>query len=122
MKSASALGYKPILPELTPELCKMIVQRIVAAVDPEKIVLFGSRARGTHRPHSDIDLLVVQKSDESPHQRAVTIHGALSHLPIEVDKEVVVYTPAEVEEWKGASLALVTTALREGKVLYERQR
>lgn len=116
------LGYAPSLPQLTPELREQIVQRIVAAVDPEKIVLFGSRARGTHRPSSDIDLLVIRESHEPGYKRSVPIYGALWDLPIEVDTDVLVYTPEEVEEWKGASAAFVTTALRTGTVIYERQR
>lgn len=114
------IGYKPSLPQLTAELRAMIVQRIVDAVDPEKIVLFGSRARGTHLPGSDIDLLVVQESDEPRYQRSIPISAALYDLPIEVDTEIMVYTPEEVRDWTGAPAAFVTTALREGTVLYER--
>ena len=47
------------------------------------------------------------------------MYAALSELALNVDAEIVVYTPAEVEDWRGASAAFVTTALREGKVLYE---
>lgn len=116
------IGYPPHLPQLTPELLGMIVQRIVAAAAPEKIVLFGSRARGEHRPDSDIDLLVVQTSPESHYQRSLPIYGALQGLPIEVDIDVVVFTPEEVHDWSQASAALVTTALRTGEVIYEGQR
>ena len=116
-------GIPGNLPELTPELVQQIVERIVRAVDPEKIVLFGSRARGTHRPDSDIDLLVIEKKPAEPRsQRSVPINSALSDLRLGVDKEVIVRTPEEIEEWAGASLALETKAMGEGKVLYERQR
>jgi len=116
-------GIPGNLPELTPELVQQIVERIVRAVDPEKIVLFGSRARGTHRPDSDIDLLVIEKKPAEPRsQRSVPINSALSDLRLGVDKEVIVRTPEEIAEWAGASLAIETTALREGKVLYEKQR
>jgi hypothetical protein len=50
----------------------------------------------------------------------VPIYAALSDLPIEVDADVIVYTPEEIQEWSGASASFVTTALREGTVLYER--
>ena len=96
-----------------------IVRRIRAVANPQKIVLFGSRARGEHRPQSDIDLLVIEDSQLPRHRRPIPLYAALADLPIEVDTEVVVYTPAEVEEWRDASAAFVTTALREGKVLYE---
>ena len=112
-------GYKPHLPELGADLLREIVRRIVAAGRPQKIVLFGSRARGDHRPDSDIDLLVVRESDQPRHKRSVPLYAALGELPLEVNTEIIVYTPQEVEEWRGASMAFVTTALREGKVIYE---
>jgi type III restriction enzyme len=111
------------LPTLTPELFQQIVDRIVKAVDPEKIVLFGSRARGDNRPDSDIDLLViVDDLLGSNRKRSMPIDSALSDLKLGIDKEVIVYTPAEVEEWRNASAHIVSTALREGRALYEKQR
>ncbi len=85
-------------------------------------MLFGSRAQGTHRPESDIDLIVVRESNEPSYKRAVPIYAVLSDLPIEVDIDVLVYTPEEIEEWRGASAAFITTALRQGRIIYERQR
>ena len=116
-------GIPGNLPELSPELVQQIVDRIVKAADPEKIVLFGSRARGTHRPDSDIDLLVITNKPAEPRsQDSVPINSVLSDLRLGVDKEILVRTPEEIEEWSGASLAIETTAMREGKVLYEKQR
>jgi len=103
-----------------PETFSEIVRRIRSVADPRKIVLFGSRARGDHRPDSDIDLLVIADSPLPRHRRAIPLYAALADLPLDVDAEVVVYTPAEVEEWRNAGAAFVTTALREGTVLYER--
>jgi uncharacterized protein len=47
-----------------------IVRRIVEAVGPDRIIVFGSRARGDARPDSDFDVLVIKKSDE-PRYRAL---------------------------------------------------
>lgn len=116
------IGYKPSLPQLSAELRAALVNRIITAVDPDKIVLFGSRAEESHRPESDIDLIVVRDSTEPFHKRAIPIYAALADLPIEVDVDILVYTPEEIEEWRGASAALVTTALRQGRTIYERQR
>jgi uncharacterized protein len=96
-----------------------IVRRIRAVATPQKIVLFGSRARGDHRPDSDIDILVIAESPLPRHRRSIPLYAALADLSLDVDTEVVVYTPAEVEEWRGAGGAFITTALREGTVLYE---
>jgi len=102
-----------------PETFSEIVRRIRSVSDPQKIVLFGSRARGDHRPDSDIDLLVIEDSPLPRHRRAIPLYAVLADLPFDVDAEVVVYTPAEVDEWRNAGAAFVTTALREGAVLYE---
>jgi predicted nucleotidyltransferase len=114
------VAFRPEQRELRPELMAEMVRQVVDAVSPDKVVLFGSRARGDHRPDSDIDLLIIKDSSLPRSRRSVDIHAALQGLPIEVDTEVVVYTPREVEEWKGSPAAFVTTALREGKVLYEK--
>ena len=102
------------------EVLQEIVGRIVETVRPHKIVLFGSRARGTARAESDLDLLVIADSEEPRYRRAVPLYGALSHLFVPMD--IVVYTPGEVEEWREVPQAFVTTAIREGKVLYETPR
>ncbi|HUU22011.1 MAG TPA: nucleotidyltransferase domain-containing protein, partial [Phycisphaerae bacterium] len=96
-----------------------LVRRVRRAIRPEKIVLFGSRARGEARPGSDFDLLVVQRSTRPRYERARPVYAAIADLPAEV--EVVVYTPQEIEEWRQVPRAFVTTALRQGKVLYEEE-
>jgi len=95
-----------------------VVDRILSVASPDKIVLFGSQARG--RPHwgSDLDLLIVMSTELSPHQRAVPFYRALAGLLI--PKDILVYTPDEVRDWSQVPEALVTSALQEGRVLYER--
>ena len=96
-----------------------IVDRIVKTVHPHKIILFGSRARGESRPDSDIDLLVIADSDEPRYRRSRVLYGALRDIRAPMD--IVVYTPEEVAEWSEVRQAFVTTAVREGKALYEEQ-
>ena len=96
-----------------------IVQRIVRTIAPEKVILFGSRARGDAQPGSDIDLLVIARSAKPRHRRAAPLYGALSDILAPMD--ILVYSPEEVEEWSQVRQAFVTTAIREGKVLYENQ-
>lgn len=100
------------------DLIADIVRRIVETAQPERIILFGSRARGNARPDSDFDLLVIKESDEPRYRRSVPLYVALADLPAEV--EVMVYTPNEVEEWSQVRQAFVTTAVREGTTIYER--
>lgn len=96
-----------------------IVERVLSAGQPDKIVLFGSQARNSANARSDYDLLIVQPSDLPRSARAAPYYRALSDLPVEVD--VVVFTPDEIRDWEHVRQAFVTTALREGKTLYERQ-
>lgn len=104
---------------LTPALIEQIVRRITAVADPKKIVLFGSYARGEEQPTSDLDLLVVADSTLPRHRRSAPLYGALSKILLPMD--VVVFTPDEVKEWSEVRQAFVTTAIREGRVIYEKQ-
>lgn len=111
MMAAEALTEKDEMDE--------IVDRIVKTIHPQKIVLFGSRARNQARPDSDIDILVIAESDEPRYKRSRVLYGALHNMRTPID--VIVYTPEEVIDWSQVRQAFVTTALREGKVLYENQ-
>ena len=95
-----------------------VTRRIVKLAHPRKVVLFGSRGRGQGRPDSDWDILVIADSTRSRHERAAPLYGALRDLRQQVD--ILVYTPEEAEVWENVPQALVTTATREGKILYER--
>jgi hypothetical protein len=66
-----------------------------------------------------LDLLIIQKSTLPRYRRAVPIRRAITgFFP---SKDIVVYTPEEVAEWENVPNAFVTTALSEGKVLYEKK-
>jgi len=111
---SSGLHY----PSVTDELLQEVVRRILSAGSPLKIILFGSRARGTARADSDLDLLIIEESDLPRYKRAARYLRALVGLFPE--KDVVVWTPDEVQEWAEVPHAFITTALREGKTLYAR--
>lgn len=108
-------------PVVNEAFLKRVVDRMLAVGSPLKIVLFGSHARGTPHPDSDLDLFVVEEHSDLPrHKRATRYRLALQGL--HPSKDIVVYTPQEVAEWATVDLAFPTTVLREGKVLYERPR
>jgi predicted nucleotidyltransferase len=99
-------------------LLREVVRRILTVKHPAAIVLFGSMARGQSHAGSDLDILIIEREDALPrHQRATGYRMAL--LGIDYDIDIVVYTPREIEDWAAVPNAFVTTALREGKVLYE---
>jgi predicted nucleotidyltransferase len=105
--------------QVTEELLQEVVCRIRSVGAPHAIVLFGSQARGDARPDSDLDLLIIEDSDLPRYKRAVPYLRALVGLfPA---KDVVVWTPGEVQEWAAVPHAFITTALREGKILYARE-
>ncbi len=97
------------------ELLQEVVKRIVEAVAPEKIILFGSAARGEMGPDSDLDLLVV-KARESPRQVERVIYRRL--IGIGVPKDVLVVTPEHLEKHKDTIGYIYRPALREGRVIY----
>ncbi|MEW6357777.1 MAG: nucleotidyltransferase domain-containing protein [Planctomycetota bacterium] len=91
-----------------------MVQRIVQAVHPDKVVLFGSRARGDNGPDSDFDILIVAPSPYPRWRRAVPLYRLLGGMG--VAKDIVWWTPDEVSEWKNVKSHFITRAMREGKV------
>lgn len=96
-----------------------MVRRIVAGWDPERIILFGSHARGTAGPDSDVDLLVVMRLNGNRRDIRLGIRRALSGMGL--PKDVLVVTPEEVEQYRECAGTIIRAALREGKVLYERK-
>ena len=106
------------VPPLTPDLLGEIVKRILAVGAPYRIVLFGSRARGDAHPDSDLDLLIVEDSNLPRYRRSPQYLRAL--VGVFPAKDIVVWTPAEIEAWRNVPQAFITTALREGQTLYER--
>ena len=96
----------------------IIVERIERRFEPIRIILFGSWARGTARPDSDLDLLVILAEAPDRRRAAVEISRLLSDLP--VSKDILVSTPAHLAEYGQVNGLIYRPALREGKVIYER--
>lgn len=91
-----------------------IVERLVAAFRPERIYVFGSHARGTPTPDSDVDLLIVVASADQPaHRLAQAAYRAMGPRGLSVD---VLLMTREEFEWRSRSVAsLPATVLGEGK-------
>jgi len=73
------------------ELLPEITQRILAVSDPEKIILFGSYARGDYGPDSDLDLMVVMQNIQSSREESTRLRRALRGLLVPID--ILVATP-----------------------------
>ncbi len=93
-----------------------IIQRVVEVAQPEKIILFGSAARGEMGPNSDVDLLVI-KDTEDVRGLAARIYRQLRGIRVAVD--AVVVAPAHVERYKDSHALVIKPALQEGTVVYE---
>jgi uncharacterized protein len=93
-----------------------IVRRVVEVAEPERIILFGSAARGEMGPDSDIDLLVIKAGEFNRWQLTTAIYRHLRGKGAAVD--VVVVTPEEVRLYRDSPYLVIHPALSEGKVVY----
>ncbi len=101
-----------------PEQIDRMVKRIVKRFHPEKIILFGSQARGDAGPDSDVDLLVVMPVEGSVVEQRLDIREALHDIPIPLD--IIITTPEDFAWRKDVVGTIEWPATREGKVLYAR--
>jgi len=92
-----------------------IVRRIVAAVQPEKIILFGSAAREEIGPDSDLDLLVIKPCG---HRRRTARVIERSLIGIGISTDIIVAKPTDIERYKDTIGLIYRPALRGGKVIY----
>ena len=101
---------------LPPPVLADIVRRVVEVAKPQRIVMFGSAARGTMRADSDVDLLVIKSGRFHRGRLVDAIYRNLRGAAAPVD--VIVVTPEEVEQYRDDPSLVVAPAIREGKVIY----
>lgn len=101
-------------------LLREMTSRLVTALHPDKVILFGSHAWGAPSEDSDIDLFViVPESSERPLQRIRRARACLGD--VRVAKDVLVRTRAEVDKYRSVHASLECLVLEKGRVLYERR-
>lgn len=98
------------------DILREIIRRVVEVAKPEKIILFGSAARGEMGPNSDVDLLVVKKGRY--HRGRLTEQIYMNMFGVGQAVDVIVVTPEDVERYKESFALVIYPALREGKVVY----
>ena len=111
MEPNSALPWAP-----TADRLRTAVDRLVAAARPKQIILFGSYARGDADDHSDIDLLVVERTVEDRYEEMIRLNRALKGLAIPVD--LLVVSEQEFDHRSATPGTVEYIARREGRVLY----
>ncbi|MFN4254522.1 MAG: nucleotidyltransferase domain-containing protein [Saprospiraceae bacterium] len=106
---------------VTPAQLNEIVRILATECRPDKIILFGSYARGNAREDSDLDLAIVKKSDLPQHKRSAEFRKALRAEGRRwfFGMDILVYTPEEFEAGKRQPHSFVGEILSTGKVLYE---
>jgi predicted nucleotidyltransferase len=106
--------------ELPEDLLQEIVRRLVEALDPAGIYLFGSHASETADTDSDVDLLVVMEGgDGDVPCRELARRGRKSLRGLGVPVDLVVCTTAEVDRWCAVPCNLIHTVAEKGRLVYE---
>jgi predicted nucleotidyltransferase len=93
-----------------------VVDALVEAARPERIVLFGSHARGDARDDSDLDFLVIETKVEDRAKEMVRLRRLLRPMRIPVD--ILVYSSDDVARWGGQPGSALYWALKEGCVVH----
>ncbi len=95
-----------------------ITRRIVEAMHPARVTLFGSRARGDMRADSDVDLMIEMETDLPPLERMRQVYRLFG--PRLWSMDVIVFTPDEIARQRHSRNSVLREIEAEGKVLYER--
>lgn len=96
-----------------------IVSRIANHYHPEKIILFGSYARGNYNDNSDLDFILVKDTIAPKHKRGLEVRRLFYGLPIPMDFKI--YTTTEFSTELSNRYSFLSSALQGSKVLYERK-
>jgi len=108
--------------QVTDELLREMTEVIVREVHPRKIILFGSHARGTARPDSDVDFIVVEDGPFGPQRSRESEMTRLWDILFEynIPVDFLVFSPEEITKWGKAGNHVIAHALKEGRVMYDR--
>lgn len=97
---------------------KKLARTLVKNYKPEKIILFGSAARGDYHADSDIDLLIIKPSAKKKAYRIKEVFESLRKMPRTYPLDPIVYTPEEIKERLSLGDYFIKRIIREGEILY----
>jgi predicted nucleotidyltransferase len=106
---------------VTNEVLRIAIKRLAEQFHPERIILFGSHARGTADEHSDVDFLVITELAVRENRLHMMTEMDLALGGLGIAKDIVVLTPDEFEEDKDIPGTIARYAAKEGRLLYERK-
>jgi len=104
---------------IQPEKIQQIVDIIVKDYQPEKIILFGSHARGDARKDSDLDLIIIKQTEVPWFHRGWEVRKLLLGKLVPMDLKI--YTPEEYQECTLSQYSFIQSVVNESVVLYERK-
>lgn len=97
---------------------EQIISTIRSVITPQRVILFGSAARGQMGPDSDLDLLIVVPNGTHRRKTAQAVYRAFFDQKIEFSVDLVVATESDLVEHKDDFWTVIHPALRHGKILY----
>ena len=97
-------------------IIQKIVDKIVDSISPDKIILFGSQAKGKINQDSDIDILVIWDTELNPHKRNVYLSRLFPHRDFSLD--IFAFTNKEYSQLKDIPGTIIYEAFQNGKILY----
>jgi predicted nucleotidyltransferase len=97
-------------------------RRLVEKFDPDRIILFGSYARGTADEHSDVDFLVITEAAKRGNRHKMMAEMDRALWGLAMARDIVILTPGEFEEDKEIPGTIARYVSKEGRLLYARKR
>jgi uncharacterized protein len=101
---------------LTDKEIEQLIDRIVVRIQPQKVIIFGSYAKGNATIKSDLDIFIIKETELPMANRADDLKPMLSNSLIPVD--VHIYTPEEVEEYGQEPYSFINSILKSGKTVF----
>lgn len=95
-----------------------IINAILKVIIPDKVILFGSQARGTAHSDSDYDILVIKSGIDNERKINQAIYRVMVDLDIPIGVDIIVKTPESVEKNKKMTVSVIKEAVEEGVVIY----
>lgn len=95
-----------------------VVQRVIKVAQPEKIILFGSAVSENMSPNSDIDIMVVKSG---AHRRRLAQEIYMNFFGLGQAVDVIVATPEDIKRYRNSIGLIIESALKTGRVIYERE-
>ncbi|MCK9208055.1 MAG: nucleotidyltransferase domain-containing protein [Salinivirgaceae bacterium] len=96
-----------------------IVNRIASNYNPDKIILFGSYAKGNYNDNSDLDFILIKDTNTPKHKRGIEVRRLFYGLAIPMDFKI--YTSIEFNNELSNQYSFLSSAIKGSKILYERK-